>query len=308
MCTFQNKGRGVHCIMAELEEEEHLSEEKTHSSASEEEEKVEVSATKKTEELSPYEIPLPPQKIKVLSEDEIGGRDLLIVGDVHGCFDELKDLLDTNLINSENTCVLFVGDLTNKGPKSAEVVEFVKKNGWYSVRGNHDEISMKEKIGLKEGIEPPPKFKWVVNLPEESLEWLLNLPYAIHVPSRLIVVVHAGLLPDLPLKDQTPDVFLHIRCVKQDEPEEWTWTRKYLEEDGYNLWGAKWAGPEHVYFGHDARRLYQEHKYATGLDTACVYGLDLTAIYPLTRRRLQCKAHKNHTLNDKFAPVSSSDD
>ncbi len=266
------------------------SEEKAHH-VSEEPEKAALNGGQ--EELSPYGIPLPPQKIKVLSEEEIGGRDLLIVGDIHGCFDELKDLMDTNYIDNENTCVLFVGDLVNKGPKSPEVVEYVKRNGWYSVRGNHDEISMKEKICLKKGIEPAPKVKWVANLPEESLDWLLDLPYAIHVPSRMIIVAHAGLLPGTALENQTPDAFLHIRCVKWNGLD-WEWIRKYLVEDGYKLWGEVWSGPEHIYFGHDARRFFQKYKYATGLDTACVYGKELTAVYPLTGKIIQLNAHHNY--------------
>ena len=291
--------------MADLgEEADHSEENADNSVGGEEKQDTEVEGPDaKKEELSPYGLPLPPQKIKVLSEDEIGGRDLLIVGDVHGCFDELKELMDTNYIDNENTCVLFVGDLTNKGPKSLEVVEYVKSNGWYSVRGNHDEISMKEKIEVKKDTEPPQKFKWVANLSEESMEWLLSLPYIIHIPSRLIVIAHAGLLPEMPLESQTPDALLHIRCVKRNGSE-LDWTRKFLEEDGYDLWGKVWAGPEHIYFGHDARRLHQEHKYATGLDTACVYGRELTAIYPLTGKIIQLKAHRNHTLNDKFAPLS----
>ena len=255
-----------------------------------------------TEEVkSPYGVALPPQAIKVLSEEEIGGRDLLIVGDVHGCFDELKELVDTNYIDNENTCVLFVGDLVNKGPKSPEVVEYVKKNGWYSVRGNHDEISAKECIEFKNnGVEPSPKLTWVKNLPKESLDWLLSLPYALHVPSRQLVVAHAGFMPDTPLEEQTPDVCLHMRCVKRGESG-WEWTKKYTEEDGYTLWGKAWSGPEHVYFGHDARRFHQKHQYATGLDTACVYGRELTAVYPLTGRVLKVKSHQDCPATSKYS-------
>ena len=248
-------------------------------------------------ERSPYDLPLPDELVHVLTEDDIGGRELLIVGDVHGCYDELKELIDMNDINKESTCVIFVGDLMNKGPYSLKVVQYIMENGWFSVRGNHDEESMQEHA-LAHEKRPSDKFQWVTQLQKKELDWLSKLPYALHIPTRQIIVVHAGLLPGIPLEKQMPDYFLHIRCVKQ-EGEMFAWTKMF--DENHKLWAEVWSGPEHVYYGHDARRLFREFPFATALDSACVYGLNLTAIYPSSRKVLRVNAQKNYTSKNKYA-------
>lgn len=256
---------------------------------------------------SPYGLPLPTRIVQVLTEEAINGRKLLIMGDVHGCYDELAELLANEGVNKENTCVVFVGDLVNKGPKSTEVVEFVMSNGWYSVRGNHDEVCLRElMLASRSGEDPIEKYKWVTGLKKESAEWLQDLPYAIKIPSRNIVVVHAGLLPGTSLEEQETDFFLHMRCIKRAETG-WVWTRDFNDTE-YKLWGSEWTGPEHVYFGHDARRLLQQHEHATGLDTGCVYGKQLTGVYPgphgARGEFIMLRSHRNYGNKDINKPKS----
>lgn len=243
---------------------------------------------------SPYGVLMPRASHVTIREQDIAGRNLLVIGDVHGCYDELRELLDQQDISEEsnNTCVIFVGDLINKGPKNAEVVKLARKLRAYSVRGNHDEVCLLEwEKSQKRNGTLSSKFSWMKQLTPQDIQWLYDMPYTIGVPSRNFIIVHAGLLPGRSLEEQDPKDMITMRNVMEDASGE-----GYVatEADTGVCWASRWEGPDHIYFGHDARRLLQQHNYATGLDTGCVYGGHLTAIYPVSGKLVSVKAHTIH--------------
>ena len=64
---------------------------------------------------------------------------ILFVGDVHGCYDELRELLTLAGIRIGEDAVILTGDLVAKGPKPMEVLHFVRTTPRvWSVMGNHD--------------------------------------------------------------------------------------------------------------------------------------------------------------------------
>ena len=60
-----------------------------------------------------------------------------IIGDVHGHYDTLMILVERLPMDAK---LIFVGDLIDRGPKSAEVVKFVRHGGHGCVMGNHEEM------------------------------------------------------------------------------------------------------------------------------------------------------------------------
>src|SRR5437763_5214603 len=61
-----------------------------------------------------------------------------IIGDIHGCYNELRDLLDKAALNSDDQ-IIAIGDLVDRGLDSASVVEFFRDTpNADSIMGNHE--------------------------------------------------------------------------------------------------------------------------------------------------------------------------
>jgi serine/threonine protein phosphatase 1 len=64
---------------------------------------------------------------------------IYIISDIHGCFKSLKALIN-QFPNKENSKIVFVGDLIDRGASSCEVVKFVMQNNYDCIMGNHEEM------------------------------------------------------------------------------------------------------------------------------------------------------------------------
>lgn len=66
-------------------------------------------------------------------------KNIYIISDLHGCFKSLKALIN-QFPNKENSKIVFVGDLIDRGASSCEVVKFIMDNNYDCVLGNHEEM------------------------------------------------------------------------------------------------------------------------------------------------------------------------
>lgn len=196
---------------------------------------------------------------------------VIIVGDIHGCFDEFLELLEKCSFSSNTTHVILLGDLVNKGPRSAEVVKFARRNKFLCVRGNHDQDALIHALNLCPTSLPRPSYlSYLDDLDEDDINWLKELPYIISVPSLGFGCVHAGLIPGLDLDRQDYNDLVTMRnLILEGE----TFRATSVVDCGVP-WIEHFRGDPipFVYFGHDAKRGLQQTDYVMGLDTGCVYG------------------------------------
>lgn len=201
----------------------------------------------------------------------------LVIGDVHGCVDELRALV--RLV--PDVPVVLTGDLVAKGPDSRGVLAFAREISARSVLGNHDAhvLGLRDDRGRGERARKEDKRAehraLAETLSTKDWDFLSGLPLWLRLGrgrgSRAgWVVVHGGLLPGVALEKQERETCLVLRSIRPDGT-----PSKRLEP---RPWAEVWRGPEHAVFGHDAVRGLQRHPFATGLDTGCVYGGRLTGL------------------------------
>jgi serine/threonine protein phosphatase 1 len=127
---------------------------------------------------------------------------MIIIGDVHGCYDTLMALI-AKLPVGEQIC--FTGDLIDRGKYTKEVVEFVKSNNYDCVMGNHEDMMCnRDKFDTRNmwlnngGEQTLSSYKFCDDLFESHCKWLEQLPIAKYYPDikdengNALLVSHAN--------------------------------------------------------------------------------------------------------------------
>ena len=143
----------------------------------------------------------------------------VVIGDVHGHYQGLMALL--SLLKVEPCDHLyFLGDLIDRGPESAQVVDWVMERADVCLMGNHEQL-MLESLGSAQPNHPLLQM-WLgcggqatldsyqsVEQLQSHLEWVKSLPTWLDLGHAWLV--HAGIHPSMPISQQTANEFCWIR-------------------------------------------------------------------------------------------------
>lgn len=221
---------------------------------------------------------------------------LIVVGDVHGCIDELQALLRLADYQPGDQVVL-LGDLVAKGPDSVGVVQLAREIGARSVRGNHDhEVIRWFEAASRGGQDSAVSIEHAKigrALGPEEHAWLMDSPWFIESRDMRHLFVHAGFIPGVKLTQQNPRLMMNMRSVLEDG----TVTAKNVD---CCEWAKLWRGPQTVVFGHDAFRGLQQYDFAMGIDTGCVYGGRLTALLLPENRLISVSAKRAYVSSKRY--------
>ena len=198
---------------------------------------------------------------------------IFAIGDIHGCYDRLKALMEKIPIDYSRDGLVFIGDYIDRGPHSVEVVDYLiqLKNRFPEVillKGNHEDM-------LDKFLNGADRFTYLLNGGQQTLDSYLTKPVQsefspippdhmeffksmrLFYETEEFIFVHAGLRPRVPLESQNTEDMLWIRD-------------KFVS--------SKYDFGKRVIFGHTPLKKPLVEPNKIGIDTGAVYGNALTCI------------------------------
>jgi serine/threonine protein phosphatase 1 len=200
----------------------------------------------------------------------------IVVGDIHGCYEELKELIidleEKQEYNKDTDRLIFLGDYIDRGEDSYKVIQYIKElqknnSNVIALMGNHEKMCIdfmtrNEDNWLNNGYYTTLKSYGSYQALSKDVEWMQSLP--MYYEDEHCIYVHAGMNPRKPLSQNTWYELL--------------WQRESFIYDFHKFY-------KKVIFGHTPSQLllkkdkpYQTTGGNIGIDTGCVFGGNLTAL------------------------------
>lgn len=187
-----------------------------------------------------------------------------VIGDIHGCFDELVELTE-KIGLKDSDLLISLGDIVDRGGKSKEVYQyFVSRPNSKVLIGNHERKHINGVLSYAQEIV---KVQFEQDY-QSFLSWLRTLDY--YYETEEAIIVHAGFEHDKSLKEQKDEVL----CGS-------TSGERYLEKkyQPETYWREYYQGVKPIIYGHhvvgDNPKIINN---TYGIDTGSCHGGLLTAI------------------------------
>ena len=231
-----------------------------------------------------------------------------IIGDIHGCFDELVELLkelgykistrpdgDTSVEPPQGRKAVFVGDFVDRGPKVREVLRLVmgmqKTNAALCIPGNHD-VKLVRALrgrnvnpthGLAESLSQLEKES--VEFKTQIVEFLDGLVSHYVLDNGKLVVAHAGMKEELQgrASGRVREFALYGETTGE--------TDAFGSPIRLN-WADEYRGTAMVVYGHTPVVEPQWVNRTINIDTGCVFGGKLTALRYPEKELVSVSAHR----------------
>jgi serine/threonine protein phosphatase 1 len=211
----------------------------------------------------------------------------LVIGDIHGCYDELMELVDQAGLSADDE-IIALGDLTDRGPDPGRVIDFFNAMPHaHAIMGNHEH----KHLLCQQGVIQPDVAQAITRdgMASEAyldfIEIIRKFPLCLELDEA--VLVHGAMAPGIPIAQQRKSVLLGTRNGE-------AYLRRHYPKPWFELYdGERPVIAAHKdYSGRGEVLVVNERVFL--IDTGCCYGKYLSGIVLPDFRILQVKSRRNY--------------
>ena len=221
----------------------------------------------------------------------------IIIGDIHGCLDEFKALIELCKYDQNIDRCIIDGDLVDRGPSSAGCVQLAMDLNAEFVIGNHDDKYIRyARHEEKKTHTGRHHYKNPINLNEEKrkvwqtltpemVEYISKGKYVIPLWEYNTLVMHAGVRPGPDPDRREREEYIYTRYIHKDDYRLLNLPGDFSQPPNSVHWTDVYDGTVNIVYGHDVQSLDKpviktndKGAKTFGIDTGCPFGGHLTAI------------------------------
>ena len=239
-----------------------------------------------------------------------------IIGDIHGCYEELLELLEvlgyknkgSQWVHPDKRKLVFIGDLMDRGPSSLKVIELVyqlvtKDKIAKYIPGNHCDKLYRYFLGnnvkIQHGLETTVEEYEALNKKEQvairnkMIRLYEQAPLYLEIPEVNVVIAHAGIKESLIGRyDKKVKTFVLYGDITGEKLPDGRPVRRD--------WAKQYTGERWIVYGHTPVLEPRFVNKTVNIDTGCVFGNKLTA-FRLPEEKIISVASKQPFNEEKFS-------